>query len=163
MTDDQKAQEIVEAFRPLAEMGQQYLDQASGYQTLGPNYFAAREIAEKFMADFQALHFAPLLKKFADDFHEKMQEDLEDHLLSNVESNLQSKMWRQIEASVLALLTGKRWALEKYVLTDKYRDGEEVRAAVAKHIPAELQDARIADLEKEVEKLRKDLEWHQRH
>jgi hypothetical protein len=52
-------------------------------------------------------------------------------------------------------MTGERWALERYTL-GKYGDGEKARAAVAAHIPKEIQDARIADLEAENKRLR---EW----
>jgi hypothetical protein len=142
-------------------MEQQYLDKAAEHPTLGPHYFAARDAAEKFMADFEAENFSPLLKKAAETFMETMQESLENWLLSNVESNLQGTIWRQIDESVKALLSGERWALERYALGERY-DCEKIRVAVAKHIPSELQDKRIADLEAENKRLREDLAWHRR-
>jgi hypothetical protein len=130
--------------------------EAESYRTLGPAYFAARRQAEAFMAAFEAEHFAPLIKKFASDFQDKLWSDLENSLLSDTESNLQTSVWRMVDSSVKALLGGDRWALERYALGDKYDCGE-IRAAVAKHIPAELQDKRIAELEAEVASLKADL------
>lgn len=45
---------------------------------LGPHYFTSREVAEKFIADFQAEHFAPMVKKFADDLYEAGRERFEE-------------------------------------------------------------------------------------
>lgn len=135
-------------------------DLASGaeHPVLGPHYFAARKAAEKFMEKFEAEHFKPLVDKAAALFTEKLWTDLENHLLSDTESNLHSTMWRQIDASVEALLSGQQWALDRYVLADRY-DCVRIREAVAKHIPAELADKRIADLEKEVADLKRALEY----
>lgn len=142
-------------------MEQKFIDDAERHHGLGPNYFAARAEAERFMASFQAEHFAPMIKKMAEEFHTKMQEDLEDHLLSDVECNLHTKMWHQIDESVKALLSGEKWALTKYALGARY-ECDKIREAIARHIPAELQDARIADLEAEIERLRKDNEVYRR-
>lgn len=142
-------------------MDQQFLDKAAEHPYLGPHYFAARETVEKFMAQFEPEHFEPLLKKAAETFYSQMLESLQDHLLSDVENNLQGTIWRQIDDSVKALLTGERWALERYALGERY-DGEKIREAVAKHIPVELQDARIKDLEAEIEKLHKDISYLRR-
>lgn len=130
--------------------------EADGYPTLGPAYFAARRTAEKFMAPFEAEHFKPLVEKFAADFQDKLWSDLEASLLSDVESNLQGSMWRMVDQTVQALLGGNKWALERYALGDKYDCGE-IRAVVAKHIPVELQDKRIAELEAKVAELTADL------
>ena len=48
-------------------MEQAFLDQAEKHTALGPHYFAARQVAEKFMEEFQNEHFEPLAKKFADE------------------------------------------------------------------------------------------------
>lgn len=48
--------------------------------------------------------------------------------------------------------------MDRYVLGQRY-ECEKIRAAIAKHIPEELQNARIADLEAENAKLKEDLEW----
>lgn len=139
-------------------MEQVYLDKAAEHPVLGPHYFAARDVAEKFMADFDPEHFTPLIKKASDDLYSALQERLESFLMSDVESNLQGTIWRQIDESVKALLSGQRWALERYLLGTKY-NCDKIREAVAKVIPAELQDARIRDLEEEIERLRKDNAW----
>jgi len=142
-------------------MDQKFIDQAEGYETLGPHYFAAREAAQKFMEHYEPKNFEPMIKKAADTFMEEMQSALEGWFLSNVESNLQGTIWRQIDDSVEALMGGERWALERYALAGRY-DCVKIREAVAKHVPQELQDARLKDLEIENEKLRKDNEYLRR-
>ncbi|MGY3359788.1 acylphosphatase [Bradyrhizobium sp. GM0.4] len=137
-------------------MEQKYLDQAQGYDVLGPNYFAAREVAEKFMEKFEAEHFKPVIKKVADELYSQMQECLENYLLSDVESNIQGTIWRQIDDSVEAILSGKEWALKKYLLGERYDHGQ-IREAVAKVVPKQLQDARVKDLEAEVERLKEQV------
>lgn len=141
-------------------MDQKYIDQAEGYEVLGPNYFAAREVAEAFMAKFEVDHFKPLLKKAADELYSQMQESLESYLLGDVESNIQGTIWRQIDDSVKAILSGEKWAVSKYMLGERY-DCDKVREAVAKVIPKELQDARVKDLEAEVERLKESLRHYQ--
>lgn len=142
-------------------MDQTFLDQAVDYPTLGPHYFAARKTAEEFMAKFEPEHFEPLIKKASEAFYSQMQESLEASLLSDVESNIQGTIWRQIDDSVRALMGGERWALERYALGTRY-ECDKIREAVAKHIPAELQDARVVDLEAENKRLREDNEMLRR-
>ena len=134
------------------------LAEASKYPTLGPAYFEARAIVEKQMAKFEPEHFKTLIESFAKQFAEKLWDDVRNHLLSDTELNLQGEMYRMVDNCIEALLTGERWAIERYALRDYGQ--EKVRAAVAKHIPEELQDRRIADLEAEVERLKKDLQFY---
>lgn len=141
-------------------MDQKYIDQAEGYEVLGPNYFAAREVAEKFMERFEGDHFKPVIKKIADELYSQMQESLENYLLSDVESNIQGTIWRQIDDSVKAILSGEKWAINKYLLAERY-ECDKIRAAVAKVVPKELQDARVADLEAEVERLKDQVRSYQ--
>lgn len=142
-------------------MQQEFLDQGAEHPVLGPHYFAARKVAGEFMEKFEAEHFKPLMEDFAKKFGEKLWTDLENHLMSDTESNLHSTIWRQIDESVKALLGDGQWAIDRYVLSGRY-DCEKIRAAVAKHIPQELQNSRIADLEAEVASLRQSLEWARR-
>lgn len=142
-------------------MDQLYLDKGAEYPVLGPHYFAAKEVTEKFMMQFEAELFEPIIKKAADDLYSALHERLEQFLLSDVEQNLHGTIWHQIDASVNALMSGERWALERYALADKYGDGAKVREAVAKHIPAEVRDGRVADLEKEVKRLSESLRYYQ--
>lgn len=142
-------------------MDQVFLDKGAEHPVLGPHYFAARQVAEEFMAEFEPKQFEPMVRKAADAFMEQAQDALENWLLSNVESNLQGTIWRQIDDSVKALLGGERWALDRYALGERY-DCEKIRAAVAKHIPVELQEKRVADLEAENKRLREHNETLQR-
>ena len=50
--------------------------------------------------------------------------------------------------------------MQRYPLSTHY-NGDDVRAAVAKHGAEPLLMARIVDLEKEVERLREHLKWAQ--
>jgi hypothetical protein len=135
------------------------LAEAAKYPTLGPAYFEARPIVAKHMEKFEAEHFQPLISEFVKQFQDKLWDSVRDHLLGDTEMNIHGETYRMVDDCVAALLSGERWAIERYVL-GKY-DQEKVRAAVAKHIPQELQDARIADLEKEVARLRDNLRFHQ--
>lgn len=129
--------------------------------TLGPAYFEARDVAARYMEKFEAEHFKPLIDKMVDEVRERLWGDFQDFLLSDTELNLQGEMWRMVDGVVEAILGGKPWALNKYALGERH-DCEAVRAAVAKHIPAELQDKRVADLEAELERLKRDIEFYRR-
>lgn len=134
------------------------IEKGTEHLTLGPNYFRSRDVVEKFMAGMDADQFAPILKKAADDLYAQLLDSTQSYLLSNAEDNLQGELWRGADNIVQALLSGEKWAVDKYLLGERY-NCEKVRDTVAKHVPKELQDARIADLEAEVERLRKDNAW----
>lgn len=129
--------------------------------TLGPAYFAARRAVEQAMQPFTNEMLGPILKEATDAFYKKLQDTVESFLWLDAEMNLQGKMWRMVDETVKALLSGEEWAVKRYCLGPRY-DHDKVRAATAKHIPQELQDARIADLQAENAQLAKDLEWHRR-
>lgn len=133
--------------------------------TLEPEWTRGREKAQQVMAQFEAEHFAPILKKLADAMTEHLWDILRDYLLSDTESNLEGHMRHRIELSVRALLGAERWAVDKYVM-DKYDEGKTIRKTLAALIPEQVQDAMIADLEKENKELREDLkrerEWNRR-
>lgn len=137
------------------------IKQAAEYPSLGPAYFSGRRFADQLMEKFEADNFKPLLKAFTDKFSEQLWESVQESLLVDVECNVQGHIWRTVDAMVNYLLTGERWALERYALQERY-SGEKVRAAIAKHIPAELQEKRIADLEAENAELRQRNEWLRR-
>lgn len=136
---------------------EQAMAEAAKYESLGPAYFEARPIVERHMEKFQAEHFQPLIGEFVKLFEDKLWDSVRDHLLSDTEMNIHGEVYRMVDDCVAALLSGERWAIERYVL-GKYNQ-EKVRAAIAKHIPQELQDARIADLEKDVERLTEQNRW----
>lgn len=140
------------------EITVEHIKKAEG-STLSPAYFASRDAAQRFMSAFADEHFEPLAKDFAKQFYERVNGDICAFLLSDAENNLQGSMWRQVDDCVKALLGGEQWALEQYALGERY-EHEKIRAAVAKHIPVELQDKRVADLEAKVAELTRDLKWH---
>jgi hypothetical protein len=133
---------------------------------LGPAYFSARDAAEKFMAGFEAEQFKPLLEKFvkqmSDQFTEVMWEKFQEWLIDDTQRNIQGAMWRDVDAILIAMLGGEQWILRKYILGERY-DCEKVRATLAALIPAEIQEKRIADLEKENKRLRESLEMSRRY
>ena len=117
--------------------------------SLGPEYFAARDTARCYMKHFKFEHLEPLVNKIAEEARDAIWDDFCDFLLSDTESNLHSKMRSMVEDTVNALLSEQDWALNKYALADTSR-GREVRAAVAKLIPEQVQNKRIEDLEREL-------------
>jgi hypothetical protein len=139
--------------------------QGTNMEVLGPAYFASRRAVQRFMEHFEAEHFKPLtdkiVKQATDQIRETLWDDVATFFLSDAESNLQSNMWRQVDDCVQALLGGKEWALKRYALQGRY-DDKAIREAVAKHIPKELQDMRVADLEAEVVRLKSDIEFYRR-
>ncbi len=136
--------------------------EAEGYETLGPAYFAAQRVVEDAMKAYTTEHAAPLVKEATDKFYAAIQQCIEDALWSDAEMNLRGKMWRMVDETVKALLSGEKWALKQYALGSRY-DGEKVRAAIANHIPEELQNKRISDLEARIGELEKDIAyWRQR-
>jgi len=139
---------------PNAEFfSEEDIKEAAELPTLGPAYFASRKTVEKFMEGFDVAMFKPLIDELVSKIQDDLNTTLHDWLLSDTESNLHSTMWRHADSMVKHILAGDEWAITKYVLGDRY-DCEAVRAAVAKAVPVELQDARIADLEAEVERLK---------
>ena len=138
-----------------------HIAEAQEYQNLGPAYFAAQAIVGRFMASFQDEQFKPLIDKFAEAFNERLWSDLQSSLLSDTESNLASEIWRMVDQCVTGILSGERWIVEKYALGSRY-DCDKVREAVAKFVPTELQDKRLADLEEDLQRLRADNEFLRR-
>lgn len=137
------------------------LREAERCEALGPAYFVARRVTERAMAAFEDKHLKPLIETAARQFQEKLWDDVQLSLWSDTEMNLQSEMWRTVDSIVLAIMGGKQWALQRYALGPKH-DCEEVRAAVARHIPREIMDRRIIDLEEQVKSLTERLEWARR-
>jgi hypothetical protein len=99
-----------------------------------------------------------MVGKFSDEFYRRASEMFDQYLLNDASCNLQNAIWHQIDESVKALLSGEQWALERYALGERY-DHEKIREAIAKHIPNELRDKRIDDLEAEVKQLKESLRF----
>lgn len=129
--------------------------------TLGPAYFCSRDVVERAMAGVQSSDFKPILDSIVKQISDHVWTKMHDHLLVDTEMNLQGAMWSQVDDMVKHILAGEKWAMEKFALGARY-DCEAVREAVARYVPAELQDARVADLEKQVAELKKDVEFYRR-
>lgn len=137
------------------------MKQAETAPTLGPAYFASRRAVEQAMRGIDEGHGKPIIKMFTDELCDRMWTIVQDSLWSDTEMNLQGQMYRQVDEIVRGILSGEKWIMDRYLLGERY-DCEKVRAVVAKHIPAELQDKRVADLEEEIKSLRESLKWAQR-
>lgn len=129
--------------------------------TLGPAWSASRRIADKVMTDWQAGAIKPLIDEAVKQIGYRLWEDVQVSLQNDMVRNIAGHIRSMVDETVKALLVGKPWALERYVLTGAY-DGDEIRAAVAKYVPAELQVDRVKDLEAENKALRERCEYYER-
>jgi len=136
---------------------------AEAHPILGAEYFAARDAAAQFLAHWQEEHAeklaAEIIKPLIDTIQERVNDAFREYLLSDAEQNLQSTMRDMVEKSVRALIGGEKWANVKYI-EYPYREGQKVRKTLAKLHSDPIKDGRIADLEKEVERLNEQLRWH---
>lgn len=140
---------------------EEFLEEGEKHPTLGPSYFEADVIAEKIVSKFNETHFQGLIDDFTKKFNEDLWSDVENFLLSDTQSNIQNHIYRMVDNSVEALLTGKEWALTRYVLNDRY-NSVDIRDGIFKIVPEELKEQRIKDLESELKKAKEDVEWFRR-
>lgn len=117
--------------------------------TLGPQYRASNRLAEAMLEKFEAEHLKPLVEKVADEFRERLWDDVLNYLLSDTEQNVAGAIRHMVGQTVEALLTGKQWAMNSYPYAD-YSKGREIREAVCKHGGETLMAKRVADLEEEL-------------
>lgn len=134
---------------------------AEGHPSLGADYKRASAIAERFMENFKDEHFKALADDFAEKFRDKLWSDISGWLVSDTECNLQTEIRQTVDGTVNAILTGKPWALNRYPLS-QYHNGEDIRKAIFAQHQEAMENLRIAELEKEVERLTQQLEWHRR-
>lgn len=125
-----------------------FTDQDRQHSSLGPHYFAARRIVEASCAALKSEHAKEISDTVVKLVYERIQEVVEASLWSDAEMNLQGKMWSMVDEMVKCILGGDIAAMKRYTLGHRY-DCEAVRKAIAKHIPQEIMNARIADLEAE--------------
>lgn len=126
-----------------------------GYENLGPNYFAANDLCKKFFEEWEPEHLDGIAKEVSKTVSDRLFDDLRDFIWEgSLEYSLQVEAYRMVDDTVKALLTGKEWAVKKYVLNDRYGDGKLIRETLVKIIPEEIQNKRIADLEKELEEMK---------
>lgn len=118
---------------------------------LGPEYYASNRLAEAMLAKFDAEHIKPIIEKAADEFREKLWDDVRDWLLADTEQNVAGAVRDMVGQTIDALLTGKEWAMQRYPFAD-YCRGEEIRAAVCKHAGDAVLARRIKELEETVAK-----------
>lgn len=130
-----------------------------------PEYTRSHVIAERIMARFEAEQFKPLIKKIEDMVSEHLWDMVRDSMLDDATHNIAGEIRHRIEATVEAMLGGKQWAIDKYVLSERYQY-DDIRKQLAALIPDQLQDARIKDLEKRLaivtENLKREQDWNSR-
>lgn len=130
-----------------------------------PEWTRAHAVAEHVMAKFEAEQFKPLLKKISDHVTEHLWDLLRDHIIEDTHSNIVGHIRYRIEHTIHALLGGESWAVDLYV-TGKGWDKATIRKGLAEAIPVQLQQARMKDMEEEIETLKKELqrerEWARR-
>jgi len=140
--------------------------EANGYPNLGAEYFAARDAAERFLAHWNEEHAEKLsdeiVKPLLATIQDKVNDAFRDYLLSDAEQNVQGEMRRMVEDSVRALIGGEQWANVKYISPQGYRT-EKIRETLAKLYSDEIKDGRIADLEAEVGRLKRDISFLRDH
>lgn len=138
--------------------------EANEHPSLGAEYFAARDAAQRFLAHWQQEHAEQLaesiMKPVMDAVQEQVWDAFRDWLLSDAEINAQTEMRHMVEDSVAALIGGDQWANRKYISPEGYRT-EKVRETLAKLYSDEIKDARIRDLEIEVERLSQRLRFYE--
>lgn len=136
-------------------------DDISVGPVLGPEYRASQRFVEGVMADFQEEHLEPIIKSVVDQMQDKLWDSARDWLLQDTETNVAGAVRDMVEQTIVALLTGKEWAIARYPYAD-YSKGEDIRKAVAKHGGDELLMRRIADLEAELVKKEETIQWMRR-
>jgi hypothetical protein len=129
---------------------------------LGPHYFAARRIVEASCAVLKSEHAKEIADAVAKQVYDRIQEVVEAFLWVDAEINLQGKMWAMVDEIVKGILGGDQAAIKRFALGERYRC-EAVREAIASHIPKEIMDARITDLEVENKRLQEALQWERRY
>lgn len=134
---------------------------AETYQVLGPAHYSARRMAEELMQGTESAPFKQVADKCIDEIRTAVYEYVEDHLRLDLELNIGGHVRDAVERTVRALLTGEEWAMRQYPMAQNH-DGEAIRKAVAAHGGESLLTARIADLEKEIARLKEDLNWYRR-
>ena len=125
---------------------------------LGPEYRASHRLAEAMFDKFNAEHLRPLVEKAADEFRDKLWDDVRDWCLQDSELNVAGAVREMVEQTITALLTGKEWAMQRYPYAD-YSKGEEIRKAVCAHGAETLLGQRVADLEAELAKAQQTITY----
>lgn len=135
-----------------------YLDEAKGYETLGPAYFDARDVAKRLVSKIENEDFNGIIEMASEKFTTKLRTDVQDFMLADIENNVQGQLYRMVDNCIDALLTGEAWAMKRYALEGRY-DNDKIRKAILDHVGAEIKTERITDLEKENARLTADLKF----
>jgi hypothetical protein len=147
----------------MSEYSDDVTNEAETHHTLGAEYFEARDKVREFLEHWNEDHAQKLsdeiVKPLLDTIHERVNDAFRDFLLADAEDNLQGTMRNMVESTVNALIGGKRWANSKYI-ENPYGDGEAIRETLAKLHSDPIKDGRIADLEKQLARTQKDLEFY---
>jgi hypothetical protein len=113
------------------------IEEAAHYGSLGPAYFKSRRVVGDLMARLEEDGFKPVVERIVRDIGDKLWDSVRDHLLYDAETNVQGHLRGMVDSTVFALLSGERWALERYPLAACH-DGQAVRKAIVEHCGAAL-------------------------
>ncbi len=136
------------------------IEAATDMQYLGPTYFASKRIVDAALEKLEPDAFKDIAKPFVDAVYEKIQSAVESSILFDAEQNIQGQVQDAIDGAINALLSGDEWALRQYVTHERHnRLAPKIREAVARLLPDHIMAGRVADLEKEVERLNEQLRF----
>ena len=121
---------------------------------LAPEYFAARDAAAEFLKHWKQEHAeqvcGPIVKHVTDEITEKVWDAFRDWFVDDGEGNVRIKINEMVESTVNALLGGEQWAIDKYLTGSGWHCEQTRKTLAALHSDA-IKDARIADLERQLE------------
>ena len=125
---------------------------------LGPAYFSSRRAAEAMFTGADETPFVQMVNKLGKKLRDELYDYAQNYMLSDMENNIQGHIWYAVDNTIRALLTGEKWALERYPLNPSH-DGASIRATVATLAGEELQVMRIKELETAVARLEETLRY----
>lgn len=137
----------------------EYLKDGEKFPELGPSYFEARDVANSILKEVKWDFFDKIIKEASDRFYVSLQSDVENFIQSDTRSNIQGHIYRMVDNTVSALLTGEKWAFHRYVHTRNF-NGEKIRKKIMETAPEEIKLGRIADLEEENRRLEKEIAFY---
>lgn len=142
----------------MTEFSKEAQKRAAEHENLGPDYFDAQDVADRYMSHFEEKHLKPMVEKITETIRDAVWDDFATWLLSDTEGNLATKMREQSHRIVVALLSDEPHPalVEKFI--SGYR-AEYIRKALIEKYSDEIKSARIKDLERENAFLKEMRSW----
>ncbi len=141
---------------------QEDIENAKDIEYLGPAYVASHRIVEAALEKLEPEAFKDIAKPFVDAVYEKIQNAVESSILFDAQYNISGQVKDAIDGAINALLSGEEWALRQYVTEERHNNmAPKMRETIARLLPDHIMAARVADLEKQVERLKSQLDFAQ--